>query len=153
MARMHTKKHGKSKSRKPVVEMGKVPEGSPSKDEIEKIIEEHMKKGVEPRVIGQRLKNENKVPYIKQVFGKRLVKIMEEKGYKQEFPQDLMDLMKRAVNLRAHLTVNKKDIHNKLRLNRVESKIWRLTKYYKKEGVVAQDWSYDPEKAALIVKR
>ena len=152
MAKMHTKKHGKSKSRKPVVQIGVVPEGVMSKEEIEKHIQEYMKKGVQPRLIGQYLKKNQKVPYIKQIFGKRLTIIMKEKGYTTEFPQDLLDLMKRAVNLRKHLSVNKQDMHNKIRLTRIESKIWRLSKYYKNEGVVAKDWSYDPEKAALIVK-
>ncbi len=153
MARMHTKKHGKSKSRKPVVELGVAPEGTLPKKEIEEHISEYIKKGIEPRLIGQYLKDEYKVQYIRQIFGKRLTTVMKEKGYTYEFPQDLMDLMKRAVNVRKHLVVNKQDVHNKTRLNRIESKIWRLTKYYKKEGVVPQDWSYDPEKAALIVKR
>ena len=152
MARMHTKKHGKSKSRKPVVELGVAPEGVISKNEIETQISEYMKKGISPRLIGQNLKDIHKVPYVKQVFGKRLTVVMNEQGYSPEFPQDLLDLMKRAVNVRKHLVVNKQDVHNKVRLNRIESKIWRLTKYYKKEGVVSQDWKYDPEKAALIVK-
>ncbi len=152
MARMHTKKHGKSKSRKPVVELGVAPEGVPSKKEIEEKINEYMKKGIEPRLIGQYLKTKHNIPYVKQIFGKRLVLVMKDQGYTAEFPQDLLDLMKKAVNMRKHITINKRDVHNKIRLNRIESKIWRLTKYYKKEGIVAQDWKYDPEKAALIVK-
>ncbi len=153
MARMHTKKRGKSKSRKPVVDMGLRPEGVMPNEEIEEKISGYIKKGIEPRLIGQYLKDEYKVPYIKQVLGKRLTAVMNEKGYEPEFPQDLMDLMKRAVNVRIHLSNNKQDVHNKLRLNRIESKIWRLTKYYKKEGRLDKDWKYDPEKAALIVKR
>ncbi len=153
MARMHTKKRGKSKSRKPVVELGVHPNDVMPQQEVEEKISEYIKKGIEPRLIGQYLKDKHKVPYIKQVLGKRLTIVMNEKGYEPEFPQDLMDLMKRAVNVRVHLSNNKQDVHNKLRLNRIESKIWRLTKYYKKEGRLDKDWKYDPEKAALIVKR
>ncbi|MEM0201270.1 MAG: 30S ribosomal protein S15 [Candidatus Micrarchaeaceae archaeon] len=153
MARMHTKKRGKSKSRKPVVELGVHPEGVMPKEEIEEQISGYIKKGIEPRLIGQYLKDKHKVPYVKQVFGKRLTAVMNEKGYDPEYPQDLMDLMRRAVNLRVHLSNNKQDIHNKLRLSRIESKIWRLTRYYKKVGKLDMGWSYDPEKAALIVKR
>ncbi len=147
---MHTKKHGKSKSRKPEGDM--ITPSKKSKSEIEERIREYMKKGSGPTFIGQKLKDIDGVPYIKDTFGKRLVTVMKEQGFVQEFPQDMLDLMKRAVNLRKHIEKNNKDMHNKTRLIRVESKIWRLTKYYKREGILPQEWKYDPVKAALIVK-
>jgi small subunit ribosomal protein S15 len=153
MARMHTGKHGKSKSRKPDVEIGVAPEGSKmSKAEIEKTIEEYSKQGLGPEIIGQYLKDKHGVPYIRQVMGKRLVEIMNEKGISRELPSDLLNLMKKAVGMRKHLSANKQDTHNRTRLVRTESKIWRLSKYYKKEGVLPKDWKYDPEQAALIIK-
>ena len=150
MARMHTKKHGKSKSRKPE-DSAAIP-AKHDRKEIEGIIGEYMKKGVGPAHIGQRLRDKHEVPYVKHAFGKRLTAIMKEQGYKPEFPQDMLDLMKRAVNLRRHLERNKQDMHNKTSLIRVESKIWRLTRYYKREGALPQTWKYDPVKAALVVK-
>jgi small subunit ribosomal protein S15 len=153
MARMHTGKHGKSKSRKPDVEIGIAPtEAKLSKEEIEKIIEGYSKQGLGPEIIGQYLKDKHGVPYIRQVMGKRLVEIMNEKGLSRELPADLLSLMKKAVGLRKHLSSNKQDIHNRTRLVRTESKIWRLSKYYKKVGTLPKDWKYDHEQAALIIK-
>ena len=51
-----------------------------------------------------------------------------------------------------NLEKNHNDTHNKVRLIRTESKIWRLTKYYKRRGVLPADWAYDPKTAALLVK-
>ena len=153
MARMHTGKHGKSKSRKPIVEIGKVPEDLKiSKDEIEKLIEGYSKQGLGPEIIGQYLKDKHGVPYVRQVMGKRLVQIMDEKGLSRELPSDMINLMRKAVGLRKHLASNKQDLHNRLRLTRTESKIWRLSKYYKSKGTLPKSWKYNPEQAALIIK-
>ncbi len=153
MARMHTGKHGKAKSRKPEVEIGKAPEDAKlSKAEIEKIIEDYSKQGMGPEIIGQYLKDKHGVPYIRQIMGKRLVQIMDERKLSRALPADMLNLMKKAVGMRKHLSSNKQDLHNRLRLVRTESKIWRLSKYYKREGTLPKDWKYDPEQAALIIK-
>ncbi|MEM0094817.1 MAG: 30S ribosomal protein S15 [Candidatus Micrarchaeaceae archaeon] len=153
MARMHTRKHGKSKSRKPAVEIGSMPQGlAMSKDEVRKIIVSYAKQNMPEQLIGQKLKDEHKVLYLKQLFGKRLTKVLEEEGVRREIPQDLLYLLKKAVVIRNHLAANHKDTYNRIRLSRVESKIWRLTKYYKRKGVLPESWRYDHEKAALLVK-
>lgn len=148
---MHTKKHGKAKSRKPTLE--NATKESVDKAQIEKIIEEYAKKGVEPAMIGQKLKEDHNVPYIKHMMGKSLGQILEEKGLAGQIPPDLMDLMKKAVNINAHLTSNKHDTHNRTRMKRMESKIWRLTKYYIRTGKLPSGWRYDPKQAELIIKR
>ncbi len=153
MARMHTSGHGKSKSRKPEVEIGKPPEGlNITRAEIEDLIVEYAKQNMHQAQIGQQLKDKHGVKYVKQVFGKRLGEILEEKGVKSEFPQDMLDLIKKAVGMREHIAKNHKDTYNKVRLNRIESKIWRLTRYYKRVGLIPEDWKYEPDKAALLVK-
>ncbi len=150
---MHTGGHGKAKSRKPNIESAKPIEGAnTNKKEIEGIIEGYAKQNMHQAMIGQMLKEKHNVPYIKQLFGKRLGHILSEKGAKGPLPQDMFDLMKKAVNMREHITANHKDFHNKLRLQRTESKIWKLSKYYKSKGVIANDWKYDPEQAALLIK-
>jgi small subunit ribosomal protein S15 len=153
MARMHTGKHGKSKSRKPDVPMGTRPEGLELNDEqIVKLVVDYAKQGMHQAQIGQKLKTEHSVPYIKQVFGKRLTNILNENGFKQEIPQDMMDLLTKAINLRRHIERNHNDVHNKTSLHRVEAKIWRLSNYYKDNGRLPSDWKYDPVKVALIIK-
>ncbi len=153
MAKLHTKGKGHAKSRKPEVEIGTMLEGLKlSKEEIDVLIEKYAKQGMHQAMIGQVLKDKHGAPYIKQIFGKRLGQILEEKGLKSPLPQDMLDLIKKAVNMRKHLKANHKDVHNTVRLKRVESKIWRLTKYYKKTGVLPPDWKYEPEQAALLIK-
>jgi len=154
MARIHGRGHGKSKSRKPyVAEFGKIPEGSDlTEEKIESIIVDYAKKGMSPALIGEKLKKEHNIPYIKQYTGKRLNQILKEHNLASEIPADLLSLMKKAVNIREHLEGNKQDKHNALRLKRTESKIWRLVRYYVREGYLPEDWKYDPAKAELIIK-
>ncbi len=149
MARLHTRRHGRSKSRKPMDSQAKA---DVSKQKIEEEIVAYAKQGMKGALIGQKLKNENKVGYLKPVLGKRLAVLLNEKGFKGDIPADLMDLMRKAVNMRKYLAANHRDVHNTVRLHRVESKIWRLGKYYRNSGRLPIDWKYDPEQAALIIK-
>jgi small subunit ribosomal protein S15 len=151
MARMHSKRHGKAKSRKPLAEELEKP--GIDRKEVEEIIVNYAKQGMGPAMIGQKLKSEHNVPYIKHYMGRRLADILEEKGLKGQMPADLMDLMKKAVNLNAHLDANKQDKSNTVRLKRIESKIWRLTKYYIRTGALPQGWRYDAQQAKLLIKR
>ena len=154
MARMHTRKHGKSKSRKPVLDKKDFGKGSGelSKEQIEDLIVEYAKQGTGPAQIGERLKNEHGVKYIRQATGKKLVAILEEKGLKGTIPPDMMDLMKSAVRITKHLEKNKRDVHSTIRLKRTESKIWRLTSYYIKNGVLPPKWRYNPSTAELLIR-
>ncbi|MCL5419504.1 MAG: 30S ribosomal protein S15 [Candidatus Marsarchaeota archaeon] len=153
MARMHTGRHGKSKSRKPDVEIGTVPEGfTGTKEQVEAEIVAYAKQGMHQALIGQRLKEKHGLPYIRQLYGKRLNVILKEKGFAPIYPQDMMDLLRRATILRRHIERNHNDVHNKMRLTRLESKIWRLGKYYKESGALPADWKYDPAKVALLIK-
>ena len=153
MAKMHTGKHGKSKSRKPGVELGKPPEGMKlTTSEIEEIIDGYSKQGMGPALIGQRLKDKHGVQYLRQATGKRMAEILKAKGHSTEIPWDLLNLMRKAVGMRKHLERNKQDTHNRTRLVRTESKIWRLGRYYKRTGALPKGWKYDPEQAALIIK-
>ena len=70
----------------------------------------------------------------------------------QQLPEDLFNLIKKAVNLRAHMEKNKKDYTSKRGLALTESKIRRLAKFYKKKKQLPKDWKYDAEKARLLVK-
>jgi len=150
---MHGKSHGKSKSKKPLVEIGTIPSGAGiTKHEIESLIEKYAKEGMGPAHIGEVLKKDHNILYVRQCTGKRMLQILKEKKLIGEIPADLMDLMRKAVGMRKHLGKNKQDKHNALRLRRIESKIWRLTKYYVREGVLPVGWKYDPQKAELLIK-
>jgi small subunit ribosomal protein S15 len=65
-------------------------------------------------------------------------------------PEDLENLLKKATRLSVHMDKNKKDAFNKRSLQLVEAKIHKLTKYYKREGLLPQDWKYETKTASLV---
>ena len=85
-------------------------------------------------------------------MGAKITEILEKNGTTFEYPEDLLNLIKRAINIREHLDENPKDIHSKRGLIKIESKIRRLVKYYTKNNVLPEGWRYDPKTAALLVK-
>jgi small subunit ribosomal protein S15 len=60
-----------------------------------------------------------------------------------EVPEDLTALVVKAKALKKHLSFNKRDVHNKRGLILLESKIRRLSTYYKKTNRLAQNWRYE----------
>jgi len=141
MARLYAKRKGRSGSRKPDVKE------SPAwvqlkKDEIESLVVKLSGTGLTSAQIGQKLRDSYGVPDVRLATGKSIVKIMKEKGVKIDIPEDVTSLMKRAVLLQTHLKANPADKSNKRSLELVESRIRRLSRYYKREGVIPQDWDY-----------
>lgn len=122
-----------------------------SQQEIELIIEELAKKGYSSSQIGVVLRDQFGVPLAKTVIGKKIGKVLEERGLAPKIPEDLFNLIKRAVNLRRHIDEQPKDELSKRGLIFTESKIRRLTRYYKKVGKLPYSWEYDPQTAKLLV--
>ena len=151
MARMHSKKRGKSGSKRPAVKVS--PEWTEyAPHEVEDLVVKMGKEGKGPTVIGSILRDTYGIPSTQNLCGKAIHVILTENGIKQEYPEDLLNLIKRAMNMREHLKSNRSDKHNRTKLIHVESKIGRMVKYYTKIGCIPADWKYDPEKAALLVK-
>jgi len=122
-----------------------------SPEEIEGLIIELARKGYPPSMIGIILRDQYGIPLVKPILGKKLTKVLEEHGLMLPLPEDLLNLIKKAVNLRRHLEEHPKDYHAKKGLIDLESKIHRLVKYYKRVGKLPPDWKYDPERAKLLV--
>ncbi len=101
--------------------------------------------------IGIVLRDQYGVPGLRLVTGKKLTRLLKEKGIEEDFPEDFLQLMRKAVNLRDHLSKNKRDVGARNGLDLIEAKIRRLQIYYWKSGVITRDWRYDPDKAALLV--
>ncbi len=151
MARMHTRKRGRSGSRKPLTRV--TPEWVEySAHEAEEMIEKLAKEGMNSTSIGLQLRDTYGIPSVKNLCGKSVTRIVQEKGYKIEYPDDLMALIKKAIGMRKHLEANKSDTHNRVKLHHTESKIRRLVKYYRDSKRIPFDWTYDPKTAALLVK-
>jgi small subunit ribosomal protein S15 len=120
-------------------------------EEIETVIIELRKMGYMPSMIGLILRDQYGVPLVRSVIGVKLTKILEKHDLAPEIPEDLFNLMRRAVNLLRHLEEHPKDLHSKRGLIEIESKIRRLVKYYKRVGKLPPDWEYNRERARLLV--
>lgn len=150
MARMYSRKRGKSGSKKPIKKTIPVWMRYTSK-EVEMLIVRLAKDGKTASQIGLRLRDIYGVPNAKTVVGKSITQILEEKHLLQKVPEDLAALMRRAILIKKHLEENKKDQTAKRGFTLTESKIRRLIKYYKKTGKLAQDWTFDLERMRLMV--
>lgn len=122
-------------------------------EEVEAIVVELAKRGYPPSMIGVILRDQYGVPLARTVTSQKIRKILEKHDIKLVIPEDLYNLVKKAVNLRNHFAVHPKDTHSLKGLVEVESKIHRLTKYYKRIGRIPEGWSYRPEEASVLVSQ
>ena len=151
MARLHAKRKGKSGSTRPFLKTN--PEWvSMEKVEIEETIVRLHQEGLPAAGIGIRLRDAYGVPNVQLATGKSVTQVLSEKNVKPALPEDLASLIKRAASLQVHLKDHKKDLSNKRGLQLIESRIRRLSKYYKAEGVLPSDWDYSAKLAELQVK-
>lgn len=150
MARMHSRKKGASRSRPPVG--AKVPQWcDTSKEEIEKTIIKLSDTGMPPARIGLTLRDQYGIPGVKQIIGKNLTHYLEEQDRLPDVPEDLSNLINKALKLRKHLKANEKDVLNNRALQLTESKIRRLVRYYRDSERLPAGWEYQPETAEMIV--
>ena len=150
MARLYSGKHGKSGSTKPS-KIKKPIWLRYNEKEVELLVVKLFRQGYMPSKIGMILRDTYGIPSVKAVTGKKITKILEEKGLQLELPEDLRALIRKYVKVAKHFQNNHKDMTAKRGLILTRSKIDRLVKYYKRVGKLPKDWKFDPEKAALYV--
>lgn len=149
MARMHSRKKGKAGSKKPMVPAQWVVY---KPEEVERLVVKLSKDGLSTALIGRTLRDQYGIPSVRAVSGKTVSKIVEENGMVQKVPEDLMNLLKKTVKLREHLSKNKKDSTSKRGLELLESKVRRLVKYYVKRKRLPAQYRYNPERVKLTVQ-
>jgi small subunit ribosomal protein S15 len=147
MARIHVHTHGKSHSTRPTSK-GPAPWLSHSRDQISSLAVELAKEGLSPSEIGIKLRDLHGIPLIKPVLGKSLTSVLIENNIKSDMPEDLDKLVRKALGLQKHLRVHNSDHRNVRSLELIESKIHRLSKYYKLKGKIPRNWKY----AAVIAQ-
>ena len=151
MARMHSPGRGKSGSTKPLVD--KAPEWSNTDaKEVTELILSLAAEGHTPTTIGTILRDQHAVPDGRLVLGKRLGQVLAENEITPKYPEDMMSLMRRALRLIDHLESNRKDRHNSRQLELTESKIRRLSRYYKGRGQLDTEWTYKRDELRLMVE-
>lgn len=119
-------------------------------EEVEALVVKLAKEGHASSKIGTILRDQHGIPLTKPITGKTITKILKDAGLAPSLPEDLETLLKKAARLHVHLEKNKKDSRNKTALQIIEAKIHKLSKYYKREGVLPPDWKYKAKAASLI---
>jgi small subunit ribosomal protein S15 len=119
--------------------------------EIEAKIAEMSKDGVQPAKIGLVLRDQFGVPNVKEATGKSVGTIVKAAGNAPSIPQELTNLIHRAIDLQEHLKGNRKDLHNTRGLELIEARIRKLAKYYQKHDELEAGWKYTRDGARLLV--
>ncbi|MBO3763265.1 MAG: 30S ribosomal protein S15 [Thermoproteota archaeon] len=144
MARMYSHKKGKSGSIKPIVKTKQEWVQMPP-EEIKKLVVNLYKEGSTKSLIGAILRDNYGIPSVKLATGMSITEILKEAGEDPSYGEDLKLLTLKAERLRKHLERYKSDKLNVHNLQLIESKIRRLSKYYKRIGVLPKDWKYEPK--------
>jgi small subunit ribosomal protein S15 len=141
MARIHAHTRGKSHSLRPTSK------NTPSwqvgnQGEISSLIIQLSKEGLTPSDIGIQLRDQYAIPLSKPILGKSVTDVLNENNIKRDMPEDLNQLVQKALGLQKHLRLHNSDHRNIRSLELIEAKIHRLSKYYKRIGKLHKSWKY-----------
>ena len=151
LARMYSRKHGKHGSKKPAVKT------APSwirykAKEVELLIAKLAKDGKTATQIGILLRDTYGIPNVFALCGKSISAILKEKKLTPEVPEDLVALFKKYSAIKKHLDTQKHDGTAARGLLITESKIGRLTKYYKRTGRIPETWKFDSDRMRFFAE-
>jgi small subunit ribosomal protein S15 len=152
MARLHSKRKGKSRSKFAGRKNSKRDFVQFSVEEVKDIVRKLFKQGNSTAEIGIILRDQYGIPSFKGLTGMSLKEFLKEEKLYPKIPEDLLNLLKKAVRLWNHLKKHKKDIHNRVKYQHLLSKIERLSNYYKEKGELDKNWVYSPEEAARLAR-
>ena len=141
MGRLHSHNYGKSHSTRP---LDPKPPSWIKQDakEIEELIVKYAKDDLSVSQIGIKLRDQHSIPLVKPIIKKTISRVLEENDLKTDLPEDLDNIVKKAIGLQKHLKANKSDNRNVRSLELIEAKVHRLSVYYKKVGRIPQNWKY-----------
>ena len=141
MGRLHSHNYGKSHSIRP---LDPKPPSWIKQDakEIEELIVKYAKDDLSVSQIGIKLRDQHSIPLVKPIIKKTISRVLEENDLKTDLPEDLDNIVKKAIGLQKHLKSNKSDNRNVRSLELIEAKVHRLSVYYKKIGRIPKNWKY-----------
>ena len=122
-----------------------------SVDEVVDMICKNAKKGLTPSQIGNVLRDSHGIAQVKNVTGNKVLRILKANGLAPNLPEDLYQLIKKAVNVRKHMEKQRKDKDSKFRLILIESRIYRLARYHRTVGNLPPNWRYQSATASTLV--
>ncbi len=99
--------------------------------------------------IGTILRDQYAIPLVKPITGKSISDTIKAANLMPTLPEDLANMMKKAQSLAVHMDKNKKDLHNKRNMQIIEAQIHKLSRYYKREGVISKDFKYAAKIASV----
>jgi len=141
MGRLHTHNHGKAHSIRPIEsKFSSWVKQDPK--EIEELVIKYSKDGNTSSQIGIKLRDQHAIPLVKPIINKTISDILDQNDLKSEIPEDLNNIVTKAVGLQKHLKSNKNDRRNIRSLELIEAKVHRLSVYYKKIGRIPKNWKY-----------
>lgn len=120
-----------------------------SQKDVEELVVKYGKDGVPMSQIGIKLRDQHAIPLVKPIAKKSIKKILDDNGVKQEIPEDLNNIVKKAIGLQKHLKTHNSDKRNVRSLELVEAKVHRISTYYKKIGLLPKNWKYKSVVAQL----
>jgi len=150
MARMHSRKKGISGSTKPIK---KVPSWAPYKEkEVEKLVIKYTKTGNSTSEVGMILRDTYGINSIKALTGKSVSAILKENNLTKKLPEDLLNLIKKLIEIKTHQEKNRQDQTAKRGHLLTVSKIRRLVKYYKNSKKLSADWKLDMDRLKMYLE-
>ena len=118
-------------------------------EEVEAFIIKLAKEGHSLSSIGTILRDQYAIPLVKPITGKSISDTLRAAELLPSMPEDLGNLIEKAQNLAVHMDKNKKDLHNKRSMQVIEARIHKLSRYYKRIGVLPRKWKYKAKIASV----
>jgi small subunit ribosomal protein S15 len=123
-------------------------------DAIESRVVELAEEGHDPSAIGRILRDEGidgtPIPDVKLATGNKIGDILAEHDAEPDVPEDLRNLLERAIRLSEHMEEHPNDVSNKRARQNTESKARRLIEYYRGDELPA-DFSYSVDNARELL--
>jgi small subunit ribosomal protein S15 len=118
-------------------------------EEVEAFIIKLGKEGHNMSAIGTILRDQYAIPLVKPITGKSISDTLKAANLNPAMPEDLQNLMKKAQAMAVHMDKNKKDLHNKRNMQIIEARIHKLSRYYKREGLLDKKFKYEAKIASV----
>lgn len=119
--------------------------------EVEAKVLEMAKSGVQPALIGLKLRDQFGIPSVHELTGKKVGQIIAAANLAPKVPVDLANILRRVIDLEEHLQHNRKDLHNTRGLELLEARIRKLAKYYIARDELEVGWKYTRSGARLLL--
>mgnify|MGYP001620044515 FL=1 len=151
MARIYSRKKGKSGSKKPIKKVKPTWVTYDAKT-VEQLVVKLAKTGKTSSEIGLVLRDTYGIPDVMAITKKNITKMLSENKLSPNIPYDLKALIRKGIIIMKHLETNKHDVPSLRGLILTESKIKRLVKYYKYNKILPEGWVYNRSKAKVLAE-